>query len=335
MGDLVDKEAKIADKEIEQNIALQASKQIKFKINVEDLLRAIIILGIIFGLSIINVFSSGIKYIKDHWPEYRCNPVIMPLAGQFGQDVAENFSFCIQNIQTSAMNDFLQPLNYTMTLLSETMGGLLDSIGFIRDMFNYIRNFIQMITGGIMGIFLNIMINFQVSLINLKDLMNKSAGLMGSQLHMIGGSQDTMNSAWNGPPGGMVRFLCFHGDTKIISNNKLITIKEVKEGDILKNGQQVYGIMKLHNLDLNNNIIEKLYEIPNSEDNSKVLISGNHLIYDKYLDKFVQAKNFYLAKLSNIKTTKLYCLITDNHTIPIGQFIYHDWEDNQGSKSKS
>ena len=165
--------------------------------------------------------------------------------------------------------------------------------------------------------------------------MNKSAGLMGSQLHMIGGSQDTMNSAWRGPPGGMVRFLCFHGDTKIIANDNLTTIKEVKEGDILKNGQQVYGIMKLHNLDINNNIIEKLYEIPNGELNSKVLLSGNHLIYDRYLDKFIQAKNFSLAKLSNVSTNKLYCLITDNHTIPIGKFIYHDWEDNQGSKSKS
>ena len=39
------------------------------------------------------------KDIKDNWPEYRCNPT-MPFASQFGVDPSENFTYCIQNMQT-------------------------------------------------------------------------------------------------------------------------------------------------------------------------------------------------------------------------------------------
>jgi len=40
-------------------------------------------------------------------------------------------------------------------------------------------------------------------------------------------------------------------------------------------------------------------------------------------------------KLYDVPVPELVCLITSNHTIPIGTNIFHDWEDNQGSPSKS
>ena len=84
----------------------------KFHIDYSDLLRAILIISAILGLTVVNVLSRGLKYIKEHWPEYRCNPIIMPLAGQFGYDVGDNFSYCVQDIMTVGLKDILQPLNY-------------------------------------------------------------------------------------------------------------------------------------------------------------------------------------------------------------------------------
>ena len=81
--------------------------------------------------------------------------------------------------------------------------------------------------------------------------------------------------------------------------------------------------------------MEKLYEIPNGENNQKILVSGSHLIFDKKISNFVKTINFNNATLSEISSKKLICLITTDHTIPIGDKIFHDWEDNQGSKSKS
>lgn len=307
----------------------------KFHIDYSDLLRAILIISAILGLTVVNVLSRGLKYIKDRWPEYRCNPIIMPLAGQFGYDVGDNFSYCVQDIMTVGLKDILQPLNYIFETVGEALGGIINNITAIKDFIANLRNFLNMLTGGIMGIFLNILLNFQVVMFNIQDLMAKSAGIFGSSMHMMGGSQLTMESSWNGPPGQIARALCFHPKTKIIANNNIKSIAKVKEGDVLKNNKRVIAIMRINNLDDNNNIQEKLYEIPDGENNEKILVSGSHLIFDKKINNFVKTENYKNATLSNISSKKLICLITTDHTIPIGDKIFHDWEDNQGSKSKS
>ena len=52
-----------------------------------------------------------------------------------------------------------------------------------------------------------------------------------------------------------------------------------------------------------------------------------------YAEDKVEDSSF--SELTDIKCEKLTCLITSNHTIPIGGRIFHDWEDNNGSPSKS
>ena len=42
-----------------------------------------------------NIASSNVGDIKNNWPQYRCNPLVMPFAGYFGHDPAENFNECI------------------------------------------------------------------------------------------------------------------------------------------------------------------------------------------------------------------------------------------------
>lgn len=307
----------------------------KFHIDYSDLLRAILIISAIIGLSIFNVLSRGLKYIKEHWPEYRCNPIIMPLAGQFGYDVGDNFSYCVQDIMSVGLKDILSPLNYIFETVGEAMTSIIDNITAIKTFIANLRNFLNMLTGGIMGIFLNILLNFQVVLFNIQDLMAKSTGVFGGGMHMMGGSQLTMESSWNGPPGQIARALCFHPNTKIISNNKIKSIKNVKHGDILKNNKKVIAVMTISNIDEDNKIVENLYEIPNGENNEKILVSGSHLIYDNKIRNFVKSKFYKDATISSISSKYLICLITSDHTIPIGNKIFHDWEDNQGSKSKS
>jgi len=90
--------------------------------------------------------------------------------------------------------------------------------------------------------------------------------------------------------------------------------------------------MKINNLD-ENNYIEKLYEINHGENKETILVTGSHLIYDPILQKFVHIKDYksdkYKISLSDKNTEVLTCLITSDHIIPIGQHIFHDWEDNQ------
>ena len=155
-------------------------------------------------------------------------------------------------------------------------------------------------------------------------------------MYVLEGAIMSMKSAWAGLPGQMVRMLCFHPDTLVkLNNGTTKPISAIDPGDILKNGQIVHGTMKLHNLDDKGNYIESLYQFDGENSNNPILVSGSHLIYDTDKEDFIHVKNHSDAKISSINTKTLICLITSDHTIPLGNYIFHDWEDNQGSPSKN
>ena len=133
--------------------------------------------------------------------------------------------------------------------------------------------------------------------------------------------------------------MCFDPDTKIqLDTGELIAMKDVKLGAKLKNGSTVQSVMRINNLDENNNIINKMYKLEKGEKNEPIYVTGSHLIYDSTIKDFVKVSN-YRGTNPAIETNKecpeLACLITSDHTIPIGDEIFHDWEDNNGSKSRN
>jgi predicted PurR-regulated permease PerM len=172
-----------------------------------DITLSIFIILVFAGLYFYNILAVGIKKVQDNWPEYRCNPMVMPFAGTFGHDAGQNFTFCIQNMQADYMGVLLQPLNYLTSVLNNTMGGLMTSVQSIRSFINEIRNSITSIVQSIFGVFLNILIQFQFIIVKIKDMMGKIVGIMASMMYILQGTVMTMQSSWNGPPGQMVRFM--------------------------------------------------------------------------------------------------------------------------------
>jgi hypothetical protein len=54
----------------------------------------------------------------------------------------------------------------------------------------------------------------------------------------------------------------------------------------------------------------------------------NELSYDKEnLKNYTKVSNYKNAKKTNEYEEELSCLITSNHQIPVGEFIFWDWED--------
>jgi hypothetical protein len=305
-----------------------------------DILLTFLIILIFIILFSANILSVGIEKIKKEWPKYRCNPIVMPIANVFGEDTMKNFAFCVQNLQSTFMQDLLQPVHYAEKLISNITKEFTDAINYIRAFFNKLRNMVMSIIKDIMGVFLNLLIGFQHMMISIRDLFEKTIGTLTVFLYLMEGSIMAMKSGWEGPPGHMVRFMCFHPDTLVqLQDGTIKPISVIDPGDILKNSQTVHGTMKLHNLDNNGDYIEKLYEFKGEKDNNDnytpILVSGSHLIYDKMIKNFINVKNHNDAKLSTIDTKTLICLITSDHTIPLGNYIFHDWEDNQGSPSKN
>ena len=303
-----------------------------------DFILTIFIILIFVGLYLFNILGIGIKNIQDNWSVYRCNPAIMPFAGLFNHNVGTNFAYCIQNQQTSYMGELLKPVHYSQHVLGEASSEITNAVQDIRAFFDKIRNFISEIVSSIMAVFLNLLIDIQKIIISTKDLFAKLVGIAVTFAHIITGSGQFASSTWEGPPGQTLRAVgsvCFHPDTLVKKyNNKIVKMKNLKLGEKLKNGQIVQGTMNLHNLDKNNNYIETMYIINNGEMGEPIIVSGSHLIFNKKINNFIHVKDYEKAIISNTNLEKLCCLITSDHTIPLGNYIFHDWEDNNGSTSK-
>jgi hypothetical protein len=116
---------------------------------------------------------------------------------------------------------------------------------------------------------------------------------------------------------------------KLLSGD-IIEIKDVEIGDILKDGTVVYATMKIKNTDEQGNTISKMYTLPNMGENSEdIIVSGGHLIKNRRNNSYLQVSRHPSSVQLNETCEQLVCLITNTHTIPIGEDIFGDWEDNQ------
>ena len=306
-----------------------------------DIILTLFIFLIFIGLFMFNFLTSGIQNIKDNWPEYRCNPTVMPFAGQFGFDPTENFTYCIQNMQTGFMGYLLEPVNYSLSMVNSLGGEFTTAMQSIRNVISNMRNFIGTIVQSIFGVFLNILIQFQKIIISMKDMVGKIIGIITTLLYTIDGTVKTMESAWGSPAGDVMRALCFMPNTLVmLDNGKSVKMSDLDLGDKLINGSIVCATMKIKNFigtkhfSSNNDFeqIEKIYELSGGVNNKPIHVTGSHLVM--YNGEWIPVEDHPEAKITVLKTKWLSCLITSDHLIPIGTKIFHDWEDDNGSPSK-
>lgn len=311
-----------------------------------DILLTVVIIIVFVALLMVNILSVGIKKIEDNWPTYRCNPIVMQFAGMFGQDAVQNFTFCVQTMQANYMEILQQPITYNLDVIGNLGLSLSDSINSIRGFIDFLRNSITEIIQNIFGVFLNILIEIQRLLMMIKDMVGKLSGIMVTLIYTLSGAVTTMESTWNGAPGQLVKSLqglCFHPDTMIrLADGSVTAIKDVDVDCKLKHHDPqdapvVISVMKLSNKKHDGSFREEMFVLK-GENQSDIIVSGCHLVWDK--TRFVSVRDF-IAKYpekgqkSPIQTDILYCLITTTHTIPIGEYIFHDWEDNNGSPCKT
>ena len=113
------------------------------------------------------------------------------------------------------------------------------------------------------------------------------------------------------------RFRCFSPETLVkLQNGDEVAMKDLKLGDVLVNGSVVKATMKIKNDN------DPYYKLPGS-----VHVTGSHYIKDG--DKYVQVKDFPGAELTTQTDPVVSCIVTDDHKIPVGEFVFWDWEDDK------
>ena len=123
----------------------------------------------------------------------------------------------------------------------------------------------------------------------------------------------TFQSIWKGPIGSVARFLCFDGNTEInILNGLTKKIKNIKIGDTLSKNSKVISILEFSsdNVDMYNY--------------NNIIVSSTHLVKEN--NKWIRIADSDLSrKIDKYHSPKIYCLITTNNIIEIGNHIFRDY----------
>jgi len=305
--------------------------------NILDILKLLLVIGVFIGIFFGNMIAVGIKNIKDNWPKYKCNPMIMPFAGYLGYDTMENFTTCVANIMEALMSRFLSPVFSTLDMTTRVGGNLMKDMGKIKTMMPKFQMMNFNVFGNITGIFSNIMIKFQRIIIKLKDLIMKIAGAAGIIINITDGLAMGASSFNCGPQGDFIRAAggkfvkpgccntqtcCFEATTPIkLKNGEVKHIKDIEIGEILQNNIEVIATLKIKGDGA------PYYKIYSKILNNHIYVTGTHRIRDPNKNFFIPVADFPLAEKTYIVDDVFYCLVTSNHNIHIGEFIFWDWED--------
>ena len=289
----------------------------------KDISLSVIIILAFISLYFVSVLLIGVEKIKNNWPEYKCNPMIMPFASIFDKNPVTNFAGCISSMQKNMMGYFLQPMKYTAYLTGKLGGILTNGLQELRKLQNYLRNTLGNLTFDIFGIFINLLIQFKKIIIGVKFLVMKLFGIAAVMAFLIQGQMQLGTSIWKGPIGGIMRALCFDPSTQLkLKTGEMVKMKDVNLGDILENGSEVIAVLRIKA-----NKDEKYYKIYSEKLKDYIYVTGSHKIENPDTNVFIDVCDYDKAILSE-KTGEVYsCLVTSDHLIPIGEFIFWDWED--------
>ena len=276
-------------------------------------------LGFLSQITVMMYFRSVLE-IRQNWAIYRCNPPYW----FFSENITEDFTYCVQNTQMNMMGFLLQPLNFMIQTLTSIGGEFGDAIDNIRRAFSSIRGFVSEIIENVFGVFLNLIIQFQKIIISIRDMVGKMIGIVVTIMYVLDGSIKTMNSAWAGPSGQLVRAIgsCFHPDTMItLANGERIKMEEAPLGSELDGGGKIFAVLKVDNAKK-----EALYKI--KSESQDIYVTGEHFIFDN--NKWIQVKDYKYAEIQNSFIIEYFsCLITTNRRIKIDNILFWDWEDDE------
>ena len=143
-----------------------------------DWSRFILVIIIFMCLHAYIILAIQMDNIKKNWPVWKCNPMVMPFAGVFGHDEFENFTQCIQTMQSDYMGFLLQPVSFDLSMITSLASDFTDGLSSGFEIITTIRTLLSDIFKAIYGAFFQIIVQFQLMMINIKDVFGKIAAIV-------------------------------------------------------------------------------------------------------------------------------------------------------------
>lgn len=189
---------------------------------------------ILLGITYAFFYFGNLAEISKNFEKYRCNPIMMPFAGQFGYDAKENFNFCVSNILSEKIAASFAPLFGMMGQFIGVMTVLANATMGMRKLFS---NFFLSVNGFISNVrnrIQNVLFQIRMSFIKMNSLMGRVFGTMFGVVYM---GTSALTAAQNTGNTDLVKFLaefCFDPLTPIkMEDGSMRYIKHVRIGDRL------------------------------------------------------------------------------------------------------
>ena len=272
----------------------------------------VIIYMFIFFAGLVLV-SVGKNNIKNNWVKYRCNPMIIPFSQFFGKDSSKTMKMCFGMTANSQSKAQLSPFK-------SQLSGTLGMLGKFGNIFQTLIKRASTFRALLMGVFEALYIRMQslgraihYSFVKTSEIMRKNYGIFLISLRSALTVYNTFKSIWKGPIGSVGRFLCFDGNTEINILNGLTTkIKNIRIGDTLSNNRRVISTLEFSSDDV---------DMYNYND---VIVSGTHLVNEN--NEWIRIEDSNLSnKIDSYQNSKIYCLITTDNIIEIGNNVFRDY----------
>lgn len=276
------------------------------------LLTTLIFIGALVGFSKI----LDVQVVKDNWEKYRCRPDVMIMADYYGHNSSDNLNFCLKNGFDKRAKEAIGPFYSYLGKFVEILMTMLSSLNSIRMIFATIVGSATKIFSEFSARIQALFYRFQMSAIRMKMLMGRVFATMYAVIFMgMAGLKATQNFGNT----FLFKFLdtfCFDPDTPIELQGRTMPIREVKVGDVLKGGERVTATFQFA---ADGQTMVKIGDI---------LVSTNHYILH---NGWILAKDHPdavpVADWSGGIARPLICLNTDTHTIPLGGYIFRDYDE--------
>jgi hypothetical protein len=271
---------------------------------------------ITFMAFIAGVYAYGMSHlreIKDNWVQYRCNPIYMPLAGAVGSDILTNFTNCsMQNVQSYA-GFVLDPIFQNFAIFTDLFKNILESIQFIRKKMGGTVDAFMGIVSSMFGKIQNTMGSTLQLVGRIRTIMNRIISVFVVMLHIAKTGIASGESIDNGPIGQIARFLCFDPETMITMLDKsLKRAGDINVGNILQDGTRITSVMIFDGIET------PMFYL------GDIRVSGNHKVL--YNNMWILCSDHPDAVPAE-SIPRIICFNTNTHLIPIGKYIFKDYEE--------
>jgi hypothetical protein len=294
-----------------------------------------IISFLIFGLIVLALFWGGYRIyinkieINKSWPEYKCRPYIMPFAGWAvgpkGVSATSNFSECLWNTNKSMFDILMTPFRDILNQIIEILSGIVKDIQNIRKMVNYLRGSVEELATDvykkIWDSYVRIAYLFKAFVRVFEKLGQVFAEMFEVMLYTI----YTFGSLFNGVVGkieDVVHFFCFDGNTSVNMMNGTKKIGKICTNDVLIDNNRVKGVIKFDATNV------EMYSYKD------IIVSGDHLVMEN--GKWLRVQDSLSSKrIKKYNGSVIYCLITENSLIKVGDYIFKDYMETNNGYMKS